>query len=174
MELREATEQDIEAIADIYRHYVRTTTATLEEREPSTDTLRNEFSKVFASGAPFIVATERKARDICGYAYIGPFNDRSGYRFTCEDSIYIHSDYHGQGLGKQLLRELLERLKAAGGATEVIAKMSIAPDQAVEDSPSCRLHVAFGFRPVGRLFKVGYKFGGWVDVVILQASLESV
>ena len=174
MEIRNATENDIEAIADIYRSYIRTSIATLEEHEPSTDAICKEFSKVFTSGAPFIAATEPGTGKFCGYAYTGPFNDRSGYKFTCEDSIYLRPDYCGQGLGKQLLRELLQRVKATSDTTQVIAKMSIDPEQAVEDSPSCRLHMAFGFRPVGRLPKVGYKFGKWVDVVILQADIENI
>ena len=174
MDIRDATENDIEAIADIYRAYVRTSIATLEEHEPSMDALRSEYSGVLSSGSPFIVGVERVTNKLCGSAYIGTFDDRSGYKFTAEDSIYLHPDYCGKGLGKQLLKALLAKIKATSTTTQVIAKMSIAPEQRVEDHPSCRLHMAFGFRHVGRLTKVGYKFGKWVDVVIWQVDVESV
>lgn len=82
-EIRNATENDNEAIADIYRSYLRTNVATIEQHELSTDTIRGEFYKVFASRAPFIVAVETASENLCGYAYTGPFNERSGYQFTC-------------------------------------------------------------------------------------------
>lgn len=174
MEIRDATQEDIEALADIYRYYVRTSIVTLEENEPSTDCIRHEWTEeVFSNGSPFIVAVEPQTGKLCGYAYVGPFNGRSGYRYTYEDSIYLHPEYCRRGLGKQLFRELLTRAKATS-KTQIIAKMSIGTDQALEDSPSCRLHTSFGFRLVGRLSKVGYKFGEWVDVVIWQLDVESI
>ena len=174
MNIRDATKDDIEAIANIYRYYVRSNICTLEEHEPSTDTVRSEFSKVFSSNAPFIVATAPDTDDVCGYAYTSPFNERSGYSSTCEDLIYMRTDHCGKKLGKQLLQALFDRLRATSKTTQVIAKMSILPEQPVEDLSSCRLHMAFGFKPVGRLLKVGQKFNKWVDVVILQLNLESI
>ena len=174
MEIRSATEDDIEAIADIYRTYVRTSVATLEQHEPSTEAIRNEFSMIFSIKAPFIVAIDSSNGTLCAYAYTGPFNERSGYQFTCEDSIYIHPNHCGKGLGKQMLNELLHQQKATSKTTQVIAKMSILPEQGLEDVPSCRLHTAFGFTLVGRLPKVGYKLDKWIDVVILQAELQNI
>ena len=174
MEIRNATEEDIEAIADIYRTYVRTSVATLEQHEPSTEAVRNEFGRIFAIKAPFIVAIDSSTGKLCAYAYTGPFNERSGYQYTCEDSIYIHPDHCGKGLGKKMLNELLQQQKATSKTTQVIAKMSILPEQGLEDVASCRLHTAFGFKRVGRLARVGYKFDKWIDVVIMQAELQSI
>ena len=174
MEIRDATENDVEAIAKIYQSYVRTSIATLEEHEPTTDSICSEFSKVFSSGSPFIVAVDRDIGSLCGYAYTGPFNERSGYKFTREDSVYLHPDYCGKGLGRQLLQKLFETLKATSSATQVVAKMSILPEQAVEDLPSCRLHMSIGFKAAGRLSKDGYKFDKWIDVVLLQADIKSI
>lgn len=172
MDIREAAETDIEAIAEIYQYYVRTNICTLEEQQPSVNDVRNEFSQVFATGAPFIVAIDGSDGRLMGYAYSGPFNPRSGYNATCEDSIYIHHDYCRNGIGKKLLQALLDAIRASSRITNVIAKMSISPEDAVEDVPSCRLHMSFGFQPVGRLIKVGRKFDKWIDVVILQLELE--
>lgn len=174
MDLRTTTPADFHSITNIYKHYVRTSISTLEENEPDAPNMHDELAAILSSGVPFIVApSDSTDTEVRGYAYAGPFNDRSGYRTTSETSIYIHPDHRGQGLGKELLRELLQRLKATGKTVQVIAKMSILPEQAVEDLPSCRLHQAFGFRTVGRLEKVGRKFGGWIDVVIMQTDLES-
>lgn len=175
MAIRSTTPNDFNSITQIYRYYVRTSVATLEETEPSTTTMHNELAAISASGVPFIVYhSDADSTKVHGYAYAGPFNDRSGYRTTSETSIYIHPDHRGRGIGKQLLRELLQQLKSADKTVQVIAKMSILPDLVVEDLPSCRLHQAFGFRTVGRLEKVGRKFDGWVDVVIMQTDLGSV
>ena len=119
------------------------------------------------------MAIEPSTGKVCAYAYAGHFNERFGYNHTCEDSIYIHPEHCGKGLGKQLLIALLEKLKATS-KTQMTAKMPIWPDQTVEDLPSCRLHIALGFQTVGRLRKVGNKFGKQDDVVILQLDLESI
>lgn len=174
MDVRDATPEDVEPIAGIYHYYVRTNICTLETSQPSTEAIRNDFFKGFASHSPFIVAAESTTGKICGYAYTGPFNERSGYKYTCEDSIYIHPGYRGKGLGKQLLKTLLEKLRATSDTAQVIAKMSILPDQTVEQLPSGRLHISLGFEVVGRLRKVGYKFDKWIDVIILQLDLSKV
>ena len=172
MEIRAAAESDIEAIAEIYQYYVGTNICTLEEHPPSLEAVRNDFTHVFASKAPFLVAIDSNTDRLAGYAYSGPFNPRSGYNATCEDSIYIHKDYCRNGIGKKLLRALLDVIQTSSSITQVIAKMSILPEDAVYDVPSCRLHLSLGFKTVGRLVKVGRKFDEWIDVVILQLELE--
>lgn len=174
MYFRSAVPEDVEAIADIYRSYVRDSIATLEENEPTANRMRADFDKIFSSGQPFVVAVHLETNEVCGYAYIGTYNERSGYRHTCESSIYLHPDHYGRGIGKVLLCELFTRLKTCHDITQVVAKMSIRPDQAIDDLPSCRLHASFEFKIVGRLSKVGYKFGLWIDVVLMQAELDHI
>lgn len=171
IDIRNAVPDDIEHIADIWRHYVSNSIANFEEKPPTTDEVRRELAEVFTGSYPSIVAVEDTR--ICGYAYIGPFNDRSAYRFCCEDSIYLRPGHAGKGLGRRMLDTLLQRLKAETRATQVLAKISMPPTAALEEMASCRLHLAFGFREVGRLKKVGLKFGEWLDVVILQLDLEN-
>ena len=169
VEIRDAVFSDLEHIADIWRHYVKETIVNLEETPPTTETVKENLSPIFESDSPFIVATEGST--LCGYAYIGPFNARSGYRFCCEDSIYLHPDYTGKGLGKRLLATLLRRLKAETSLKQVIAKISLDPEMQLSEIPSCRLHQSFGFKEAGRLKSVGFKFGRWLDVVMLQLDL---
>ena len=174
IEIRDATENDIRSITDIYRTYVRTSIASLEEHEPSLESIRNEFSKIILLDNSLLVAATQDCGIACGCKYTGPFNEGSGYKYTCEDSVYLHPDHCGNGLGKLLLRAVFQKLKAGSDITHVIAKMSILPNQEVEDLPWCRLHLSLGFRTVGRLRNVGYKFGQLVDVVVLQAELDRI
>lgn len=170
IEIRDAVLHDIEQIASLWRHYVTTTIVNLEETPPTTRQVRTSLDSIFARNYPFIVATD--GTTICGYAYIGPFNDRSGYRFCCEDSIYLHPDYTGKGVGKRLLGELLQRVKSNTQMTQVLAKISLGPGAELREVPSCRLHQSFGFWEAGRMKRVGFKFGEWLDVVILQLDLK--
>lgn len=170
VQLRDATLDDVEQIAEIWRHYVSTSTANLEESPPTTQTVRQDLEVIFAKGYPFIAAVE--GGTLCGYAYIGSFNDRSGYRFCCEDSIYLLESHAGKGLGKRMLETLIQRLKTEGITTQVLAKISLPAEAALQDIPSCRLHMAAGFYEAGRLKKVGRKFDQWLDVVILQLDLS--
>lgn len=167
--IRNATADDVDQIADIWQHYVTTSIVNLEETPPTTDQVRQTLIEIFSQNYPFIAAVDGEI--LCGYAYAGPFNDRSGYRFCCEDSICLRSGYEGKGLGKRLLGLLIQKTKAETDITQVLAKISIAPAAALEEVASCRLHQAFGFKEAGRLKRVGWKFGGWLDVVILQLDL---
>ena len=169
--IRDAAEGDIAAIAEIYKYYVQTSICTLELLEPSLDELQERFTDVLASHEPFIVAVNPGDHSICGYAYSGPFNSRAGYNHTAEDSIYIHKDYCNAGLGGRLLRELLDRLIAAGKIKQVLAKISLEPGSAIEQWPSCHLHMSCGFKAAGMLKHVGRKFDQWLDVVILQLDI---
>lgn len=171
VDIRDATDADIAAIADIYNYYVRTSICTLEIQELSPEEIQEHFAHVLASGEPFIVAVRPEDLSICGYAYSAEFESRAGYNHTAEDSIYIHKDHCNAGIGKRLLQELVERMKDHGAIAQVVAKISIEPGIAVDQWPSCRLHMSCGFRPVGRLTNVGYKSGEWVDVAILQLTL---
>lgn len=172
MEVRDATSLDVEKIHRIYTHYVGVSLATLALEEPALEQTEEIFRSITSMGLPFIVGIDAASKSVCGYAYGAEFNSRQGYRYTVEDTVYLAPEYLGKGLGKTLLLVILQRLKAAG-KQHVIAKVSIMPELAVSNSPSCRLHLSLGFTEVGRLRGVGVKFDKVVDVAILQLSLES-
>jgi phosphinothricin acetyltransferase len=100
-----------------------------------------------------------------GYAYLAPYHERSAYRHTAEDSVYVAPDARGRGVGGQLLARLLQE-GAAAGVREVVALIAVTDDPA-----SLSLHRALGFREAGRLERVGLKHGRWRDVLLLQRSL---
>jgi phosphinothricin acetyltransferase len=159
--LRDATREDAAAISRIYNHYVLEDTCTWQEQ---VETLADRQAWLSAHGGrqPAIVAEHGGA--VVGWASLSQYRDRSGYRFTAEDSIYLDPAWRGRGLGSQLLCELITRA-ARLGYRSIIAGIS------GEQQPSFALHRRYGFREVGRLRAVGYKFGRWLDVAYLQREL---
>jgi phosphinothricin acetyltransferase len=158
--IRAAAPADAPAVAAIYAHYVENSAATFDEEPPGADALA---AKITSAELPFLVA-EVDGR-LAGYAYLAPYHDRSAYRFTAEDSVYVAPDARGGGIGRALLERLLSDGEEAG-VREVIAIIAVTGGD-----PSIALHRAFGFREVGRLESVGLKHGRWHDTVLMQRSL---
>ena len=164
MIIRDVVEGDAEAIAAIYAHHVLHGTASYDMEPPSeTDTLA-KIRRISGASWPFLVA--EVDGNLAGYAYATQLRDRAGYRYTAEDSIYIHPDLTARGIGKALLGELL-RQSAARGFRTMIAVVGGA------DPASMALHASLGFATVGRLKSVGFKFGRWLDTVYMQRDLTT-
>ncbi|OQN97106.1 hypothetical protein B0A48_17202 [Cryoendolithus antarcticus] len=172
--LRDATIDDAPAIAAIYNHYVRESLATLAEDAMPDTPMQQRVQTLCAAKLPFLVAVDQMQNGIAGYAYASPYSDRSGCAPTLECSIYLHPDHCSKGIGRQLMDPLISALVSTTTKTQVLAKMSILPDQSPESLTTCRLHASMGFRQVGRLDRVGFKLGKWVDVVMLQLDLEAL
>lgn len=164
MELREATTADIPAITAIYAHHVRHGTGTFEEEPPGEADMAARIAKVQRAGCAWLVAVDEGGQ-VLGYGYYAPFRERSAYRFTAEDSIYVRDDIRGQGVGKALVAALLDHAEARG------IRQMIAVIGDSENIGSIGLHLSLGFRKIGVLKAVGMKFGRWVDVVQMQKSL---
>lgn len=161
--VRPATVADIDAVRDIYAHYVHTSVATFELEPPSREELLARLGAVRATGLPYLVAAVDGR--ITGYAYCAPWKSRPAYRYTVEDSVYIAPDAVGMGIGGRLLDSLLKEC-AAAGVREVIAVIVDA-----DANGSLTLHRRRGFVEAGRLERVGFKHGRWLDTVLLQKSL---
>lgn len=161
--IRDLTADDLPAVTHIYAHHVLTGTATFEEVPPSLEEMRARHGKVAGLGLPWLVAEEAGA--VIGYAYAAPFRERSAYRFTLEDSVYIDARHPRRGAGRALMAELLRRCEA-GGWRQIIAAIGDSGNAA-----SIGLHAAMGFETVGIYRDVGLKFGRWLDVVLMQRTL---
>src|SRR5947207_1696693 len=149
--IRAATPDDAEEVAAIYGHHVLHGTASYDLSPPPAEYLRAKIEAVSAAGWPFLVAERDGA--VVGYAYATQFRDREAYRFTAEDSIYVHPDWMGQGIGGALLDALIEGCGAFGFRTIIAAIGGAEPG-------SIRLHSGRGFREVARLTPVRWKPGG--------------
>lgn len=161
--IRNAAPDDAEAIAAIYSHHVLHGTASYDFVPPAAEFHRSKIEAVTAAGWPFLVADHQGA--VVGYAYATQFRDRDGYRFTAEDSIYVHPDRMGQGIGGALLEVLIERSMACGFRTLIAVIGGAEPG-------SIAVHAKHGFREAGRLHAVGYKHDRWLDSVYMQLEMR--
>jgi L-amino acid N-acyltransferase YncA len=171
--IRDCLESDLEAVQQIYAHYVETSTCTYEEIVPSLDEIRKRWASVKSKGMPFIVAeyqlsTTARDRKIAGYAYVSTYRERSGWRFTVENSIYLDKSCLGKGLGKILLKELILKCKNETPFTNIIAIIGGGTSNAA----SIALHSSLGFQFIGEMKKVGYKFEKWIDTATMQYTIE--
>lgn len=161
--IRAADEADLPAVTEIYEHAVRFGTATFELVPPDLAEMTRRFGALRDGGFPYLVAELASA--VVGYAYAGPYRPRPAYRFTVEDSIYLASAVHRRGIGIQLLRRLIAESEARG-YRQMIA---VIGDSA--NAGSIGVHTRAGFAMIGTHRSVGFKFGRWLDTVMMQLSL---
>jgi len=161
--IRPSADGDLAAIAAIYRHHVLNGTASFEEIPPELDEIARRRREILARGLPYLVA--ERSGHVLGYCYAGPYHARSAYRFTVEDSIYIDAAEVGRGVGRALLTSAIEHCTKQG------YRQMIAVIAGKDHWPSIRLHQALGFTRIGLLSAIGFKFGGWVDIVLMQRAL---
>lgn len=157
--IRLATPADLPALNDLYNHYVLHSTCTYQEI-PSTLEDRHAWFNAHDPQHPITVATDDHGT-LLGWGALSAFHSRCAFRFTVENSVYIHPTRHRQGLGRALLADLMERA-ATLGHHSVLAVIS------ADQAPSVALHRALGFTEAGLLKQVGYKFNRWLDVMYLQ------
>jgi phosphinothricin acetyltransferase len=119
--------------------------------------------EVLAKGLPWLVAETDAG--VIGYAYVNHFRARPAYRHCLEDSVYLHPHFHGRGVGRALLAETIARCQALG-ARQMLAVIGDSGSLG-----SIALHRALGFEHAGMLKAVGWKFGRWLDVVLMQRAL---
>jgi L-amino acid N-acyltransferase YncA len=161
--VRDASEQDGAACAEIYEPYVTDTAITFETDPPSPGEMAERIAAASRRHAWLVL--EERGR-VVGYAYGGPFNARAAYRWSCEVSVYLETGRRRTGGGRALYSALLARL-AERGFRVAVAGMTL-PNEA-----SVRLHRAMGFEPVGTYRRIGFKQGSWHDVAWTQRVLAA-
>ena len=161
--LRPSTGADLPAITAVYADSVANGTGTFETEAPDEAEMARRRDDVLSKGLPWLVA-ETEGR-LLGYAYANQFRPRRAYRFCLEDSVYLHPDARGRGVGRLLLAELVARCEAAG------ARQMLAVIGDSQNAGSIALHRALGFDDCGVLKAAGWKFGRWLDVVLMQRAL---
>jgi L-amino acid N-acyltransferase YncA len=161
--VRAATAGDIPAITRIYGYAVKHGTASFELEPPDEAEMAHRMQTLLDGGYPYFVAETDGA--LVGYAYAGPYRPRPAYRFSVEDSIYIDPSAHRRGIGRVLLEHLIAECERRGFRQMV----AVIGDSA--QTASIELHRALGFRLVGTVENVGYKFDQWLDSVNMQRPL---
>ena len=150
----------------IYAHHVMTGTGSFELEPPSLEEMTTRWSDIVANGWPYLVVSPTQdLTRVLGYAYAGQFRARPAYAKTFESSVYVAPSSQRQGVGVVAMAELLGVLRG-DGVREVLALIGDS-----ENAASIGLHHRLGFRHAGTLQNVGYKFGRWLHVVIMQRTL---
>jgi L-amino acid N-acyltransferase YncA len=165
--VRSSRDDDVEAMLAIYRYHIQRgvdpQSAGMDEQiQP--DDVKQRRRNMRKRRLPHLVANS--GGRVVGYAYAVPFRKRPAYRYTLKHSIYVHPEHLHAGVGRTLLPALIDAC-AAAGYRQMIGYIDTA------NAPSLGLHQSFGFKEVGRLPAVGFKFGHWTDVVMVQRSLGS-
>ena len=161
--IRDSRDTDIPAITAIYAHAVLHGLASFELDPPDQAEMAHRRAAILAGGYPYLVAEQ--AGVVAGYAYAGPYRTRPAYRFAAENSIYIAPDRQRKGIGHALLPVLIDRCTEAGFRV-MVAVIGDSGHRASID-----LHAAHGFSHAGLLPGVGWKFGRWVDSVLMTRPL---
>jgi L-amino acid N-acyltransferase YncA len=161
--IRPSHDDDLAAITAIYAHHVLHGTGTFETEPPTEADMATRRADVLGKGLPYLVAEQDG--QVLGFAYCNWFKPRSAYRFSAEDSIYMAQAARGMGMGRQLLDALCAAAEAAG----VRKLLAVIGDSA--NAGSIRVHQAAGFTHIGVMRSVGWKFGAWRDVVLMEKPL---
>jgi len=162
IDVRDATESDLPAILEIYNDVVATSTAIYRDDPATLDDRRSWFAARVAEHQPVLVAVERST--ILGFATFGGFRPWPGYRFTVEHSVHVRASHRGHGIGTALMTPLIDRATALG------MHVMVAGVDA-DNEASLRFHERLGFERVAHMKQVGFKFGRWLDLILLQRLL---
>jgi phosphinothricin acetyltransferase len=161
--IRDAVLGDLSAITEIYRESVLNGIGTYELEPPPEQEMTARFTTIIGQNYPYLIAEGDNGK-VLGYAYSSPFRSRAAYRYLAEDSIYVSADSRGLGVGRRLLDALLSRT-ASLGIRQMVAVIGGA------NPASVALHEDAGFKHAGRMPASGFKFGQWVDTVLMQLDL---
>lgn len=166
-EIRPVRDADIPDIREIYNHYVTNSVVTFDEKKWTLAQWREKVAHLSRLGMPFLVA-QSPSGQILGYALVQPMSAKSAYRYSVENSIYLGQAATGKGLGRALLEALIAASEAAG----IHQMVAVISDKGAESSIA--LHEKLGFVEVGRMGRVGFKFGRWLGTIYLQKQLSPV
>lgn len=161
--ISDAGEEDFSDIQRMYASYVLNTTVSLEDIPPGVEELKSRWRKSREQALPYIVA--KINGNVVGYAYAFLYRPRTAYRFTVEESVYVAEEFKGKGIARKLLDALITACR------EKEYKQMIAVIAGSDNHASIKFHEALGFSQAGKLQNIGFKFGKWVDTIIMQREL---
>jgi L-amino acid N-acyltransferase len=164
IQIRHATEKDLEPMLAIYNDIIVNTTAVYDYKPHTLDMRREWFRTKQNQGFPVFVAEENGK--LAGFSSIGPFRAWAAYKYSVENSIYVAADQRGKGIGKMLMIPLVK-------AAEELQMHTIIAGIDASNEASKALHRQFGFEEVAHFKQVGYKFGRWLDLTFMQLLLKT-
>ena len=156
---------DVNQVLDIYNFHIINGLSNFEEKPYSYNNFLKLTKDIISSELPFIVCVIKEK--IIGFAYLNKFRDKSGYKHTFENSIYIDKDYIGRGIGSMLLKNLIDSAQKNSKIKTIVAVIGKK-----DSNVSVKIHQKNGFDIMGTLKKVGYKKKQWLDVIYMQRTLN--
>ncbi len=163
IQIRPYQTKDTQPILDIINHNILHSTALYDYAVRSYEQQKNLLEDKISKNFPVIVA--ELDGQVTGFGMYGEFRFREAYKFTVEHSVYVNQNFHGKGIGKVLLQELIALAKK-----QKLHTMIAVID--AENQGSVAFHEQFGFKTVGVIKESGYKFDRWLDSVFMQLILE--
>ena len=163
--LRKAKLKDFEQITKIYNYHILNGFGTFEEKKVTNYEMKKRYNKCIKLNLPFVVYEADKI--ILGFSYLSTFRDRSAYRFTYENSIYVKKNSEKKGIGLKLLSYLIKESKKNPGIKNII---SVIGDK--KNIASIKIHKKVGFYLIGIFKNIGYKKSRWLDVVLMQKKIN--
>lgn len=154
----------LEAIRAIFNDAIANTTALYEDEPRTLEVMQAWLAAKQQAGLPVLGLVDDSGK-LAGFATYGPFRPHPGYRFTVEHSVYVDKHFQGQGLG----RRLLEKLIATAEHAQIQTMIGVID---ADNDVSIRLHKSLGFHTCAHIRRCGFKFGRWLDVVMMQRYLD--
>ena len=163
--LRKFKLSDVEKCLKIYNYYIKHSLGNFEEKPLTTMEFTILSKKILLEKLPFIICT--KNSKLVGFTFLNKFRNKSGYRFSYENSIYVDNHFLGQGMGNKLLKELINVSSKIKEIKTIIAVIGSHNSEA-----SIKTHKKNGFNIIGKLKKVGFKKNQWLDSIYMQRILN--
>jgi L-amino acid N-acyltransferase len=164
VQIRDALNADLEGILQIYNDAVLNSTAIWNDRIVDLDNRRAWLAERHEQGYPVLVAID-DAQQVAGYASFGPWRPHEGFRHTVENSVYVSPDHRGSGIGRSLMQALIEHARQLDKHVMIAAIES-------ENRASIHMHQQLGFIHAAQMRQVGCKFGRWLDLTMMQLTLN--
>ncbi|RRU76119.1 N-acetyltransferase [Stutzerimonas xanthomarina] len=164
VQIRDALDTDLAGILRIYNDAVENSTAIWNDRIVDLDNRRAWLAERHDQGYPVLVAIDEGGQ-VAGYASFGPWRPHDGFRHTVENSVYVSPDHRGSGIGRSLMKALIERAR-------MLEKHVMVAFIESENRASVHMHQQLGFIHVGQMRQVGCKFGRWLDLTMMQLTLN--
>ena len=162
--IKKISEKHLREALKIYNYYIINSYSNFEEKKLTFKQFHINYKNIIKNKLPYLVALSEKK--VVGLAYLNSFRDKSGYRFAFENTIYVHDQYTGQGIGYKLLKELIYVSK-----NNKNIKLIVAVIGSIDSKGSLKLHEKLGFKKIGVLKKIGFKNNKWIESIFLQKNL---
>ena len=162
--IRFIEKKDIKFVLDIYNYYIENSLSNFEESKISLIEFKKMISLILSKNLPFIIYEMDKK--IIGFAFLNEYRSKSGYKFSFENSIYVHHDHMNKGIGNILLKNLIKYAKKNKMIKNIIAVIGDSNNHS-----SIKIHQKNGFKKIGILKKIGFKKNKWIDTVYMQKKI---